>query len=214
VLALFDLDGTLSRHDTLRSYVGGYLRRHPGRLLRLPLALPALVRYALGRADRGELKSAFLRAAFAGRTRAEIDAWTARFVPRLIQQGLLADALAALAAHRDRGDYPVLLSASPDLYVPALASALGFAETISTGFAWRGDRFDGTLTTANRRGPEKARCMAELRAKHPGLPIVAYANAESDLQHLALADQALLVNGTRRARQSASRSGIGCITWR
>ena len=214
MLALFDLDGTLSRRDTLFSYAMGYVRGHPSRILRLPGVLPTLLRYASGGADRGQLKSDFLRAVFADHTRAEVEAWTARFVPQLVQHGLYADALAALAAHRGRGDYPVLLSASPDLYVPALASALGFAEAICTGIAWRGERFDGALTTANRRGPEKARCLAELRIRHPGLAIVAYGNAASDLEHLVLADQALLVNGNRRARLAATRAGIGCVTWR
>jgi len=173
-----------------------------------------LVRFALGRADRGELKSGLLRAVFAGRTRAELAAWTGEFLPQLIARGMHQDALTALAAHRERGDHLVLMSASPDLYVPALARALGCAETLCTGVAWNGDRFDGALTTANRRGAEKARCLAALRRGHPDLPIVAYGNAASDLEHLVLADQAVLVNGSRLARRAAARAGISCVTWR
>jgi len=214
VVALFDLDGTITRYDTLPVYLGGFLRRHPARLLCLPGALGAFGRFALGRADRGELKSSAIRAVLGGRTRAEVAAWTARFVPPLIERGLSRDALAAIARHRDAGDYLVMLSASPDLYVPDVARALGFAEAWSTGLEWNGGKLSGRLTTANRRGAEKARCLQRLRAQHPGLPIVAYGNAVSDLEHLALADRGLLVNGSPLARRRAARLRIACATWR
>jgi phosphatidylglycerophosphatase C len=214
VLALFDLDGTITRHDTLAAYLAGFLRRHPDRALRLPQALPALTRFALGRADHGQLKSAWLHAVLGGRTRAELEAWTALFVPRLIGRGLCAAAVAAAAAHREAGDLLVLMSASPDIYVPAVGRALGFARTLCTGVEWDGDRLTGRLTTPNLRGAEKARCVAALRLEYPGLAIVAYANAASDLDHLALADRAALVNGSGGARREAARRGITSLQWR
>jgi phosphatidylglycerophosphatase C len=214
VLALLDLDGTITRHDTLPAYLGGFVRQHPARLWRAPLALPTLLRFAVGKADHGQVKSACLTAVLAGRTRAELEAWTARFVPRLIAYGLFADALAAITAHRDAGDHLVLLSASTDLYVPAIGRALGFAQTLCTGVEWQADRLTGRLATANRRGAEKARCLEELRVQHPQLPIVAYGNATSDLAHLAIADRGVLVNGSWRARRAAGRLGVVCVRWR
>ena len=211
---MFDLDGTLTRRDTLFPYLAGALRQHPQRLARLPLLLPALARFALGRADRGAVKSAAIRAVLAGRTRQEIEVWTNEFVPRVLAHGMHADALAALEAHRHRHDHLVLLSASPDLYVPAIGRALGFAETVCTGIAWDGQRLTGYLTTPNRRGAEKARVLAALRRAHPGLEVVAYGNSAGDLEHLALADRPLLVNGSARARRIAGRSKIDCVTWR
>jgi phosphatidylglycerophosphatase C len=168
----------------------------------------------LGDADHGRLKAAWIRAVLGGSTRAELAAWTACFVPELLQHGLIRDAVGAVAAHRDAGDYLVLLSASPDLYVPAIGNALGFGETVCTELEWHGDRLTGRLTTANRRGAEKARCVAALRAQHPHLPLVAYGNAASDLEYLALADRGVLVNGSRRARRAAADSGIACVSWR
>jgi phosphatidylglycerophosphatase C len=210
---LFDLDGTLTRHDTLLPYLGGVLRQHPQRLARLLLVVPALARFALGRADRGAVKSAAIRAVLGGSSRQEIEAWTDEFVPRVLADGLHADARAALEAHRRRGDRLVLLSASPDLYVPAIGRALGFAATVCTGIAWNGERLTGDLATANRRGAEKARVLTALRREHPGLEVVAYGNSAGDLEHLALADRAMLVNGSARARRLAARSNIDCVTW-
>ena len=160
------------------------------------------------------MKSAAIRAVLGGSTRQEIEAWTDEFVPRLLARGMHADALATLEAHRGRGDRLVLLSASPDLYVPAIGRALGFAETVCTGIAWDGERLTGYLATPNRRGAEKARVLAALRREHPGLEVVAYGNSAGDLEHLALADRAMLVNGSARARRAAERSNIDCVTWR
>ncbi|HYL69755.1 MAG TPA: HAD-IB family hydrolase [Candidatus Dormibacteraeota bacterium] len=213
-IALFDLDGTLTRHDTLWAYVHGFLHRHPWRAPGAVRVLPELLRFAAGRADHGSVKSAFIQGTLRGCTRAELSAWTGRFVPRLIAHGLWRDALACLDAHRARGDRLVLMSASVDLYVPAIGSALAFAEVLCTPLRWNGERLEGSLAGPNLRGAAKARALRELRERHPGLSITAYGNAESDLGHLCLADRGVLVNGSRHARPSAARLGLTCERWR
>jgi len=65
---VFDLDGTLTRHDTLVPYLGAALRRYPRRALGLLRAPLALAEFALGR-DRGRLKSRLIRALLGGLTR-------------------------------------------------------------------------------------------------------------------------------------------------
>jgi HAD superfamily hydrolase (TIGR01490 family) len=214
-LAVFDLDGTITRHDTLAPYALGFvLRKRPWRLPALLLVLPVLLGYAIGLVDRGGLKSAFIRAALAGCRRKDLERWTATFVDRLVAHGLFPPAVEAVQAHARAGDRLVLLSASTDLYVPAIARALGFEEVICTGVSWNGDRLGGTLTTPNRRGEEKARCIAALRARYPGTQTVAYGNAASDLDHLKLVERGVLVNGSARARLEAVRAGITCTDWR
>jgi phosphatidylglycerophosphatase C len=175
--------------------------------------LPALLRFARHR-DRGDLKAAFLRAALGGCSRAELDAWTARFVPQLLAHGVWPGALACLARHRARGDVLVLMSASVDLYVPAIAQQLGFAEVLCTPLRWQGEYLDGSLAGPNCRGAEKTRALQELRVRHPGLRVTAYGNAASDLGHLCVADQGLLVNGSRHTRAVAERLGLTCLEWR
>jgi phosphatidylglycerophosphatase C len=213
-IAVFDLDGTLTRHDTLWPYVHGFLHRHPWRAPGALRALPALLRFAASHGDRGTLKAAFIRGTLGGCTRSELAAWTQRFVPRLITHGLWQDARACLEQRRARGDWLVLMSASVDLYVPAIGAALGFAEVLCTPLQWRGERLDGALAGANLRGAAKARAIKELRERHPGLAVTAYGNAASDLGHLCLADHGVLVNGSRRARQAAAHLGLACQSWR
>ncbi len=212
-LALFDLDGTLTRHDTLLPYVTGFLRRRR-RLTRLARVLPGLGAFAIRRIDRGGLKSALIQGTLGGATRAQVDAWTVHFVRTLLERGMYSDALDALNAHRRAGDRLVLLSASTDLYVPAIGQALGFTEVLCTGVSWQGSQLVGRLTTANRRGAEKARCLTNLRAAHSGMSITAYGNAASDVEHLRLADRGVLVNGSRGARRAAAPAGLECVRWR
>ena len=212
-IAVFDLDGTITRHDTLWPYVHHFLHRHPARAPRLVGVLPALLRFARRR-DHGDLKAAFIRAALGGCSRAVLDAWTARFVPQLIEHGVRPDALACIARHRAQGDLLVLMSASVDLYVPAIAGALGFAEALCTPLRWQGDTLDGALAGPNCRGAEKARALKGLRLRHPGLGVTAYGNARSDLGHLCVADRGVLVNGSPGTRHAAERLGLACLTWR
>lgn len=213
-LALFDLDGTLTRHDTLWPYVHGFLHRHPLRAPGALRVLPELLRYAAGRADHGSVKAAFIRATLGGCTRTELSAWTEHFVPRLLARGLWRDALECLDSHRARDDRLVLMSASVDLYVPAIGRALVFAEALCTPLKWNGEQLDGALAGPNLRGAAKARALRDLRERHPGLRITAYGNGESDLGHLCLADRGVLVNGSPHARAAAAHLGLACQSWR
>ena len=211
-IALFDLDGTLTRRDSLLPYVLGFCLRHPRRLPLLLVMPWHVLRYLFVHRDRGELKQAFIMAGLAGASRDEIARWNQRFVARLLERGMHREALERLAMHRARGDYLVLMSASPDLYVPAVARALRFNETICTGVRWNGMVLSGELTTANRRAEEKLRGVEALRARHDGSHITAYGNSASDVIHLRACDSAHLVNARPSAALEAARAGVA-VGW-
>ena len=213
-VALFDLDGTLTWRDTFLPYVAGYWLRHPRRWLLAWRALPALVIFAFGGRDRGELKARMIRLAMGGADRADVRAWTDAFVRGLpARNAYRGAALARLARHREAGDVLILLSASPDLYVPAIGAALGVTRTICTEVHWSGDTLEGTLASPNRRGEEKRRCLDALRAQYPGRPFSAYGNSRSDLAHLRAVDRGVLVNGSRAARRAARAAGLETEHW-
>jgi len=213
-LVVFDLDGTITRHDTLVPYVVGLLAERPLRLVRLLRILPPLLAFALGSIDRGELKGRVIEGTLGGCSRGEIERWTQRFVPRLLARGVRADALRAIERHRLEGDRLVLLSASPDLFVPAIAAQLKFDEAICTAVRWHGEKLQGRLEGANCRGPEKTRRIAALRERFRDRPIAAYANSAADLDHLRAVESAVLVCGGWLARRRAARLGIATACWR
>ena len=211
-LAIFDLDGTITRHDTLWPFIGGYLRRHPQRWWRLAPCLWPLARYACGPGDRGALKGAIIHLTLGGVQRAALAAWSIEFTARLLRTDLYAEALTCIEALRREPAHLVLLSASPDLYVPVIAKALGFDECLCTEVRWRSDdTLDGVLASANRRGPEKARCVRSLLAEHQPRSSHAYGNSEADLEHLRLVSAGSYVNGPARAL--AGMPNVRAVRW-
>jgi phosphatidylglycerophosphatase C len=211
-IAIFDLDGTITYRDTLFPLVLRQLARRPWNLLRLLLVVPATLRYLFDH-DRGALKQSLLRATLRGISRDELAAASTEFVRDTIERRCFRDALATIRRHREAGHHLVLMSASVDFYVPEFGRQLGFDEVISTGVAWNGDRLDGTLTTPNRRGAEKARCLRALIAERHDSEVFAYGNSASDLPHLAVARHGLLVNGSLSARRAADDRGIPTADW-
>lgn len=218
-MAVFDLDGTLTWRDTLQPFLCGYALHHPSRLGGLWRLPKALMSFGLGDRDRGLLKARVIGALLGGESRSTIDRWADCFVATMkSRHRFRAAALATLEAHRTAGDHLVLLSASPDLYVPRIGRLLGFERTLCTELTWdeepSGDaRLRGSLRTPNRRGEEKSRCLAWLRTQYRDLTFVAYGNSSSDLPHLLLADRALLVNGSAAARRAAAEVGVPVADW-
>jgi phosphatidylglycerophosphatase C len=212
-VAVFDLDGTITRQDTFVPYLRGWLRRHP-RPGHLGASLAAVFRYLSAGRDHGLLKSDLLRACMPGATAEAVQGWTAEYVAGLGDAKFCPGALAAIERHRAAGDRLVLLSASIDLYVPAIGARLGFDETICTEVAWRAGRLDGALTTSNRRGDEKRRCIEGLRGRFSGVRFAAYGNSGADLPHLTAVEEPLLVNAGPRLRRAAWKLGIRTEEWR
>ena len=210
-VAVFDLDGTITRHDTFLPYLRGWLRRHP-RPGFLVHALAALLRFPFG-SDRGRLKSDLIRAGMAGATRGEVRAWTAEYVAGLGEREFCPRSLATIALHRTAGDRLVLLSASVDLYVPDIGRRLDFDETICTEIAWSDGRLDGALVTENRRAAEKRRCVEAIRVRFPGVRLAAYGNARSDFDHLAVVEEPVLVNAGPALRREAENRGFRTEDW-
>jgi phosphatidylglycerophosphatase C len=212
-IAIFDLDGTITHRDTLFPLVLRQLAApRPWRLLRLLKVVPATIRFAFDH-DRAALKQSLLRATLRGTPRAELHSAAQAFVTDTIANRCFADALAAIRRHRDAGHYMVLMSASVDFYVPEFGRQLGFDEVISTGVAWNGELLEGTLTTPNRRGEEKAIRLRALVAERRDGETFAYGNSASDLPHLRIARHGLLVNGSLAARREAAAMAVATAEW-
>lgn len=213
-IAIFDLDGTLTWRDTFVDFMVGYVRRRPARGLRLWRVPLVLARFFAGGLDRGLLKQRLIQVFMQGDERAAIDSWAQTFAGQTLRSGCRSEALALLREHRRAGDFVVLLSASPDLYVPKIGALLAVNRVICTEIAFDGDRLSGALLSPNRRGEEKRRCLAQLKREFPGATISAYGNSSSDLPHLVEAEHPLLVNASAGARRQAKRLNIAVADWR
>jgi phosphatidylglycerophosphatase C len=213
-LALFDLDGTLSRHDTFLPFVLGLLARHPSRWPRVVLLIVPALGYLLRRLDRGGLKGAILYCLFRGMSREVVNAWARRYAAVVVPARMFGEGVATLRSHLAGGDHVVVLSASPDLFVPEIARLLGADEVICTQIRWSADRLDGRLAGPNRRDHEKARVLDDLRVRMPGLPVIAYGNSTADLVHMQRCEQGIYVNASPALAAELTGRGLRCVQWR
>jgi phosphatidylglycerophosphatase C len=127
---------------------------------------------------------------------------------------MFAEAVSAFRAHLANGDHVVVLSASPDLYVPQIARALGAHEVICSEVRWAGERLDGRLAGPNRRDHEKARVLQQLRVRMPELPVIAYGNSAVDLIHMYDCEQGVYVNPEPSLAARLTQRGLRCVQWR
>jgi phosphatidylglycerophosphatase C len=192
----------------------GLLAQRPTRWLRVPLLLVPLLGYALRLLDRGALKGAVLRTLFVGLHRQELQRWAERYAAQVVPDKMFAEALAAFRTHLAAGDHVVLLSASPDLFVPAIGAQLGAHEVICTAIRWQHDQLDGRLAGPNRRDHEKARVLVDLRRRFPGREVIAYGNSGADLPHMLKCESAVYVNASPALTKLLSARGLQCVHWR
>ena len=214
-VAVFDLDGTITRRDTFLPFLLGHLQRTPARWPAVPRLVGAAALFSTGRIDNNLLKAAFLRALLAGAAADDLRPWAAAFLDALIETGLRREALPALAAHRAAGWTLLLATASPDLYVMPLAARLGFDAVVCTRLAQdHAGRFTGGMAGGNCYGAEKAARVAAWRRATPVRgPLWVYTDHHADLPLLDMADRRIGVSPSRRLRQAAAGHGISLVAW-
>lgn len=195
VVAAFDFDGTLTRGDTLMPFLARGLG-WPQFLLALLTCAPWLVGYALRLVPNDVAKQRLLLATLKGRSLAEIDEWTTRWLKADFSARLRPDAMARLKWHLDQGHCCVMVSASPDIYLQHVARQLGFDGLLCTEMAVQGERLTGLMRTPNCHGAQKVvRLKAWLDERFgpdaAGLMIYAYGDTAGDFPMLQMAGPGL-----------------------
>jgi phosphatidylglycerophosphatase C len=197
-LAAFDLDGTLTRRDTLMPFLLRAVGRDRAYRAVLASSLALARATALGGAHRDRAKAAVLARVLAGVPRAALAEAAESFADHVVAHRLRPDVRARVDWHRGQGHELVLVSASPELYVAPIGRRLGFDTVLATRLEVDADdRLTGRLVGANCRGPEK---VGRLREWRGDALVVAYAYGDSagDREMLALATTAVRIGGRRR----------------
>ena len=194
VVAAFDFDGTLTRRDTLLPFLARGLGwpRFLGVLLR---CLPWLLAYALRLMANDVAKQKLFLTAFKGRTVLEVQHWTSRWLA-LDLPGQLQDwTTDRLAWHQAQGHCCVMVSASPDIYLSAVAKKLGFEGLICTEMEVIDERLTGLMQTPNCYGEQKVVRLTSWLAQRYGeqadaLTLHAYGDTPGDWPMLRMAQHA------------------------
>ncbi len=194
-IAAFDFDGTLTRGDSLLPF----LRRGLGwpRLLwALLRCSPWLAAYAVRLIRNDVAKARLLQLALGGRSVAELDDWTTRWLANDLAGELRDWAMERLAFHRQAGHCCVLVSASPDVYLQRVAGRLGFDGLICTEMEVQGGVVTGRMSTPNCHGEQKALRLQRWLSGRFGpamagsITLYAYGDTSGDKPMLRLAQHA------------------------
>jgi HAD superfamily hydrolase (TIGR01490 family) len=188
IVAAFDFDGTLTRHDTLLPFLR-YFAGTKGFAATMIRLAPVLLVYALGMLRNDKAKESVLRRFFAGRPLAQVDAAGARFAASRLPALLRMTALARFDWHKRQGHTCVLVSASLAHYLEPWARQAGFDHVIASRLETDARGFiTGRLVEGNCYGAEKARRLRALLAPKQPCTLYAYGDSRGDREMLALAD--------------------------
>jgi phosphatidylglycerophosphatase C len=193
VVAAFDFDGTLTHRDTLVPFLIRSLG-WPKFLRALLLSAPWLAAYALRLMSNHRAKARLLQVSLAGWSQAQAQAHARDFVHHYLPTQWRAWGLQQLVQHQRLGHRCVIVSASPGIYLHAVAASLGVDAVLCTEMELQDGRYSGRMATPNCHGQQKVlRLQSWLRTTWGDsvLPeLHAYGDTRGDLPLLNLADQA------------------------
>lgn len=184
-IALFDLDGTITRADTMLEFLAFAKGKWKARLL-LASVLPLWGMAKLKLVDPAAPKRALMRRAFAGEPVAAMEHLAEQFVAEHMPQLLRPGAMECIQQHLRNGVEVVIVTASCSLWTRPWCRQNGL-RLIATELEASEGTFTGRLSTPNCKGAEKVRRIkAELG--DPGtMDVHAYGDTPSDRPMLALA---------------------------
>jgi phosphatidylglycerophosphatase C len=188
-VAAFDFDGTLTHRDTLVPFLLRVRGRTPV-LRALAAHGPSFARAALSAEARRRAKEALLIDLVGGWWVDELGPVVDEYAAHVVATQLRPDRLARLRWHQAQGHDVVIVSASPELYLGAVARLLGCAGVIATKLEVdRRGRLTGRIFRDNVRGPVKERLLRDWLGAAP-VHLWAYGDSDGDTEMLAMADVA------------------------
>lgn len=153
-VAIFDLDGTLTTRDTFLAFLLTFGRRYR-RWAALARTPPRLAAYLARLCPDYRLKQALIVDYLASVDPERVAEHRRWFCAHWLPRRLHPVGMALLRGHRQRGDRVILLSASPDIFVPHVAAELGIDEVLCTRIERRGDGWSGRMVDGNCKGARK-----------------------------------------------------------
>lgn len=166
-LALFDVDYTLTKKETMIAFFAFMVKKNPDNLLYLPRALVSGALFKLGIFKEKQSKEFFLRF-LKGKSVEEIEALTDEFFEKVLKNILYLDGVQKIQELKEKGYYVILSSASPEFYINRLGEKLGVYKSMGTRFETQNGIFTAKILGNNNKGEEKVlRLYESLR----GMPI-------------------------------------------
>jgi len=214
-LAIFDFDRCITTSGSFTPFLWRIVKRHPLRVIGVPVILAAAIGYKLKLVDRRGLKQIMLKLMVRGLLGAEVEHVVREFCTAWMSH-CRPGALACIAAHRTAGDVLVMATASNDLYMATLARELGFHHLVATATERTPDGgVTGHIPGTNCYGADKLTMIHAALRDIPDLPTesISYSDHHTDEPMLAWTTQGVAVNPNRKLRQIAAERGFAIVDW-
>ena len=207
-VVVFDLDGVLTRRDTLTALILRAALRSPWRLVRLPGALIAVVRHGQDVPRRATAVARLVAVLFAGRGAAEVDAWCEQVGTRAVASRRWArpELLAEYRRLQQDGNRVVVATATEERVARAVLRAAGLeSEAVHGSRITTSD--EGAELVVYNYGPRKLRSLQE--GPYDLTRATFYTDSRSDLPVASVARRTVLVAPSRATLEAVATAGLG-----
>lgn len=165
-LAIFDVDYTLTKRETLVEFYMFMLRKKPGLMRHLPRTLKAAFFYIFKIIDLRRAKESFI-AFTEGIQEKDMELLVKEFYEKKLSQIIYKDAIDMMRKLKSEGCKVYLISASAEFYLRELYNIKEVDKVIGTRFKVEGGIHKGIMVGENCKGEEKVkRLMEELKKEN------------------------------------------------
>lgn len=163
-LAIFDVDFTITRRETLMELYRYSVKENKRNIRYLPRALYGGIMYLAGVYDEKRVKESFLKF-IDNMDEKELKSFVKRFYENRLSKILYNDSIEMIKKLKSEGYDIYLISASPEFYLNELYSIKEIDKIIGTRFAFEDGKFKRKMIGKNCKGAEKVVRLNEVLKK-------------------------------------------------
>lgn len=200
-LAIFDMDGTLTRGDSFMAFLH-FTHGQAGVRKGLFRLLPSIAAWKLGMKSAHNMKEQVLDFFYKGQEQTVLERQGQTFAAEKIATLLRDDVFARLHWHKEQGHEVLLLSASCDTWLAPWCEMNGM-NIIASKIEFREGRATGKLEGQNCSGEEKKKRLLAVYDLAQYETIFAYGDRSDDLHYMNLAHHAYMIGKGTITREPA-----------
>jgi HAD superfamily hydrolase (TIGR01490 family) len=210
-LAIFDVDYTLTKSETLFEFYIFMLKKNPSLIFYMPKSFGSAILFFFGLLDAASAKRSFLDFIKKFHEK-EIDQYVKQFYEKRLSKIFYIDAINTLKKLKGEGYKIYLISASAEFYLKELYNIKEVDKVIGTRFKFENGHYTGEIIGENNKGEEKVkRLLEEIKKENIEVDFkesYMYSDSLSDLPLFKLVGHPYLINSKKK------KSNIEILHWK
>lgn len=200
-LAIFDVDYTLTKRETLFEFYLFMVKKKPKLLFYIPKGLASGLLYLSGMTDAGYAKLSFMKF-IKNIHEDEIKTLVSEFYEKRLSKIFYTDAIDTLKRLKSEGFKIYLISASAEFYLNELYNIKEVDKVIGTKFKFTDGYYTGEIIGENNKGEEKVKRLLEV-LKEENIEVDfksshMYSDSLSDMPIFKLVGHPFLINSKKK----------------